>query len=91
MYDVYLNLPSGAGTKEALRHWVGDINFFDAVGHKHHASDQPNFVSYDITDIAEALLVKQKLGPQAVVTIVPAGPPAASARPEIGRVLIVEQ
>jgi tyrosinase len=91
MYDVYLNLPSGAGTKEALRHWVGDINFFDAVGHKHHASDQPGFVSYDITDLAQALLVKRRLGPPAVVTIVPAGSPAASARPEIGRVMIVEQ
>jgi tyrosinase len=91
VYDVYLNLPAGAGAREAVRHWVGDLNFFDAVGHQHHASGEPDFVSYDITDVAQALLVKRRLGPQAIVAIVPSGSPVASARPQIGRVSIVEQ
>jgi tyrosinase len=91
VYDLYLNLPSGAGAKQAVAHWVGDLNFFDAVDHKHDHNAEPSFVSYDITDTAQALLVKRRLGPNAVVTIVPAGTPAANARPEIGRVSIVEQ
>jgi hypothetical protein len=89
VYDVYLNLPSGAGAKQALAHWVGDLNFFDALDHKHDHNAERSFVSYDITDTAQALLVKRRLGPNAVVTIVPAGTPGA--RPEIGQVSIVEQ
>jgi tyrosinase len=91
VYDVYLNLPSGAGNKQATAHWVGDLNFFDAVGHVHDHNAEPRFVSYDITDKAQDLLVKRRLGPIAIVTIVPAGTPAANARPEIGQVSIVEQ
>ena len=91
VYDVYLNLPSGAGAKQAVAHWVGDLNFFDALDHKHDHNAGPNFVSYDITDTAQALLVKRRLGPNAVLTIVPAGIPPAGARPEIGQVSIVEQ
>jgi tyrosinase len=91
VYDVYLNLPSGAGTKQAMAHWVGDLNFFDALDHHHDHNAGPSFVSYDITDKAQALLVKRRLGPNAVVTIVPAGTPAAGVRPEIGQVSIVEQ
>lgn len=91
VYDVYLNLPAGAGSKQAVAHWVGDVNFFDAVDHKHDHNAEPSFVSYDITDKAQALLVKRRLGPTAVVTIVPAGTPAVNARPEIGQVSIVEQ
>jgi hypothetical protein len=88
---LYLNLPSGAGAKQALGHWVGDLNFFDAVGHQHHQSGEPAFVSYDITDAAQRLLVKRRLGPDAVLTIVPSETPPANARPEIGQVSIVEQ
>jgi len=91
VYDVYLNLPSGAGAKQAMAHWVGDLNFFDALDHKHDHNAGPNFVSYDITAKAQALLIKRQLGPNALVTIVPAGTPAAGARPEIGQVSIVEQ
>jgi tyrosinase len=91
VYDLYLNLPSGAGAKQAVAHWVGDLNFFDAEDHQHHASGDADFVSYDITDTARALLVKRRLGPNAAVSVVPAGLPAANARPRIGRVSIVEQ
>lgn len=91
IYDVYLNLPSGAGAKQALAHWVGDLNFFDALDHKHDHNAGPSFVSYDVTDKAQALLVKRQLGPNAVVTFVPAGIPAAGTRPQIGQVSIVEQ
>ena len=91
VYDVYLNLPSGAGAKQALGHWVGDLNFFDAVGHQHDHSAEPSFVSYDITDAAQRLLVKRRLGPNAVLTIVPSEPAPAGARPEIAKVSIVEQ
>jgi tyrosinase len=91
IYDLYLNLPSGAGTKQALSHWVGDVNFLDAVGHQHDHSGEPSFVSYDITDAAQHLLVKRRLGPDAILTIVPSETPPANARPEIGQVSIVEQ
>jgi hypothetical protein len=91
VYDLYLNLPSGAGAKQALAHWVGDLNFFDALDHKHDHNAGPSFVSYDITDKARDLLIKRRLGPNAVVTIVPAGTPPAGPPPQIGQVSIVEQ
>ena len=90
VYDVYLNLGPGAGAKEAQRHLVGDLNFFEAVGHESHGAGGA-FFSYDITDVALALLGDKRLGFNAIVTIIPAGKPAASARPTIGKISIVEQ
>jgi tyrosinase len=89
IYDLYLNLPPGATGEEAQAHRVGDINFFEAAGHEGHDTDA--FFSYDITDVARNLLEMRRLGFNAVVTVVPAGIPAVNARPEIGRLSIVEQ
>ena len=90
IYDVYLNLAPGASAKDAKRHRVGDFNFFEAVGHESHGPGGA-FFSYDITDVALALLADKRLGFNAIVTIVPAGRPAVSARPTIGKISIVEQ
>jgi tyrosinase len=90
VYDVYLNLAPGASAKDAMRHHVGDLNFFEAVGHESHGPGGA-FFSYDITDLALGLLANKRIGFNAIVTIVPAGRPAVSARPTIGKISIVEQ
>lgn len=101
VYDLFLNLPSGLSAQAAQAYRVGDVNFFEAVGHMGHSSSSSSnsdpasgsgpFFSYDITDVARALLAKGRIGRNAVVTVVPAGPPGPDARPEIGRLSIVEQ
>jgi tyrosinase len=90
IYDVYLNLPPGASAKDSQRHRVGDLNFFEAVGHESHGAGGA-FFSYDITDLALGLLANKRIGFNALVTIVPVGRPAVSARPTIGKISIVEQ
>jgi tyrosinase len=91
IYDLFLNLPPGLSAQAAQGHRVGDVNFFEAVGHGGHSSGSGAYFSYDITDVARSLLAKGRIDRNAVITVIPAGPPGPDARPEIGRLSIIEQ
>jgi tyrosinase len=92
LYNVYLNLPEGTKPESSETNYVGSINFFDAVGHHEHATEQPSrFVSFDISELAKKLQSSGGLGEEASVTIVPAGEPESDAKPVIGQISLVKQ
>ena len=99
LYHVYLDLPSGTSPAAAAGHYVGTINFFDAVplpDHEGHAAaaapaDTAKIVSFDVTDVAQRLRAEGRLSDTPNVTIVPDRAPAAQAKPVIGEIEIVEQ
>jgi tyrosinase len=95
-YQVFLDLPSGKSPNEASAHRVGTINFFGtATQHALAAAGQmqmnSKFFSFDITDIVKGLQANKLLQDKPVVTIVPAGKPAADAKPVVGEISIQEQ
>ncbi len=94
VYQVFLDLPSGRSLKEADAHRLGRVNFFEAVTHQEGApgeQEMPRFLSFEITDVVKGLQANKLLQDKPVVTIVPAGTPAADAKPAVGDVSIVEQ
>ncbi|HEX9944560.1 MAG TPA: tyrosinase family protein [Thermoanaerobaculia bacterium] len=99
LYNVYLDLPSGTAPAQGQAYWVGTVHFFDAVGHGGHdqnpaaeAGERDNkFFSFDITDVAKRLQSQGRLGAKPTLTIVPAGQPAAEAKPVVGEMTLVEQ
>ena len=99
LYHVYLDLPSGTSPAAAAGHYVGTINFFDAVplpDHEGHAAaaapaDTAKIVSFDVTDVAQRLRAEGRLSDTPNVTIVPDKAPVAQAKPVIGEIEIVEQ
>jgi hypothetical protein len=93
VYSIYLELPSGASREVSESHHVGTINFFDAVDRDggRGAKKRDRFVSFDVTDLAKELRSKGKLKEKPTLTIVPAGQPAAAAKPVIGEITLVEQ
>ena len=92
VYHVYLDLPPGTAGKAAERHYVGPLSFFDAVPLAGHTT---SFVGrtarFDVTDLAERLRGSGHLRDAPSVTIAPEGEPAASAKPVIGEISLVEQ
>jgi tyrosinase len=92
-YQVFLDVPAGKSLNQAAAHRVGTINFFGAVTHHDVAPGQPDskFFSFDITDVVKGLQANKLLQDKPVVTIVPAGKPAADAKPVVGEVSILEQ
>jgi tyrosinase len=98
LYHVYLELPAGTAGQQGEQYHVGAVNFFDAVGHGDHqgapaagAQGSAKFYSFDITDLAKSLQSKGKLSAKPVITIAPAGQPAAEAKPVVGDISVVEQ
>jgi tyrosinase len=87
-YQVFLDVPAGRSLAQASAHRVGTINFFDAVMQHGQSS---KFFSFDITDIVKGLQANRLLQDKPVITIVPAGKPAADAKPVVGEVSILEQ
>jgi tyrosinase len=97
LYDIYLNLPDKP-TKEMLKaHHVGVVNFFHAghgAGHAEHkaaAKKAERFVRFDITKLTKTLHDRNLLEEKPALTIIPAGKPAADAKPVIGAISLVEQ
>ena len=95
VYDLYLDLPAGAKGDKMTPHFIGTINFFDAVrhgdGHEKMAQKGPErFYQFDITNLARTLHGKNLLAASPTVTIAPAGTPAEKANPVIGEIYIVE-
>jgi hypothetical protein len=95
LYHLYLELPSGATRAKKDAHHVGVVNFFNAVRHGGHGAEpgkgSQRFLRFDITDLVKTLQTGGVLRDQPIVTIAPAGQPAAAAKPVIGEVTIVEQ
>jgi hypothetical protein len=94
LYHLYVQLPNGVRPSiHDLRH-AGALNFFDAVlprGDTFGTGGSRRFRSYDISAIAKELVAKNKMTDRMIITIIPAGVPAANARPVIGQIELVEQ
>ncbi len=91
VYQVFLELPAAASAASARNFLVGTINFFGAEAHEHGAAAQNRFFSFDITQLARALVTRNRLSANPSVTIAPAGQPAADASPVIGEITLEEQ
>jgi tyrosinase len=95
LYHLYLDLPDGAKTEKSQSHFVGTLNFFDAVRHGdqhektvHKAPER--FYQFDITDLARTLHAKNLLTAAPTLTIAPAGQPAEKANAVIGEISLIE-
>jgi len=91
LYHVYLELPEKVAPEKGGEYHVGTFTFFDALkldhgdgGHAGHGSGEDKFYSFDVTDLVHRLGAGKKLSEKPVVTIAPAGEPAAAAKPVVG-------
>jgi tyrosinase len=92
LYRVYLDLPEGAPNDPFNSNYVGSFQFFDAVPHgEDHAMHGSKPFTFDVTDVVANLQARGQLKPDHTVTIVPAGEPAADAKPVVGDISFVEQ
>jgi tyrosinase len=95
LYELFLDLPEKATEEQANAHYIGTINFFNAVAHGGHgklAKKMPErFYRFDITALARSLQDRKMLSARPTLSIVPAGKPAAQANPVIGEVTVVQQ
>lgn len=94
LYDVYLAPSEKTVAKPSVRHRVGTVNFFDAVSHGEHQQSLVNderFVSFEVTGHVRRLLLEGRLKAEPVITIVPAGEPAADAIPVVGAIELAHQ
>jgi outer membrane protein OmpA-like peptidoglycan-associated protein len=90
LYHVYLDLPSGPSDQHREGHYVGTMNFFDAVPHSGHQMTGKQR-SFDVSDVVRKLHAEGRSGTTPSVTIVPAGRPAAEAKAVIGDIKLVGQ
>jgi tyrosinase len=97
LYSVYLDLPPNPTKEQLAAHHVGTLNFFGAMGHggdghgKEAKKKAERFLSFDITKLAKTLHARNLINETTTLTILPAGQPAAAARPVIGEFSLVEQ
>jgi hypothetical protein len=89
IYQLYLGLPPGTAPSPDSPHYVGALNFFNAVGRG--AGSDPRFLSFDVTALLKSLHAHSALAGNATVTIVPAGTPRADAKPVVGAISLVAQ
>ncbi len=92
IYQVYLALPPGMAPKPEGPHYVGSLNFFNAISYgAAPAQPDPRFFSFDVTDLLRMLQASNSLNDAMTVTIVPTAAPRANAKPVIGEIALVEQ
>ena len=93
LYHIYLEKPPAASGAQADPYYVGSVNLFDAVHQGDHGggAGSQKFHCFDITDLAKRLAAKNQLKAEPHITIVPAGQPAAEAKPVCNDLSIVEQ
>lgn len=89
IYQLYLGLPQGTAPSPDSPHYVGALNFFNAVGRG--AGSDPRFLSFDVTALLKSLQSQSALADSATVTIVPAGKPRAGAKPVVDAISLVAQ
>lgn len=94
LYHVYLDLAPGTNPGNYDPHYVGTLNFFNAIrsgGSWAAASKKPRFFSYDITSMLKSFLARKLLSDQTVITILPGGLAITKSRPTIGKIEIILQ
>jgi hypothetical protein len=92
IYQVYLALPPGVAPKPDGPHYVGSLNFFNAISYgAAKPRPDPRFFSFDVTNLLKTLQSSKSLDNTATVTIVPTAEPRAGAKPTIGEIALVEQ
>ena len=92
LYHVYLNLPQDAKPAKGDVHYVGTLNFYNAVPLESGGGSNPGiFRSYDVTAVLKNLVQQKAVADQVTVTIAPSGAAAANAKASIGRIELVEQ
>ncbi len=92
LYEVYLAPSEEAVSKPSAKHRVGTMNFFDAVSHGEESHvNNDNFVSFDVTNLIRRQQLEGRLKAEPAVTIVPAGEPAADAKPIVGSIEVIAQ
>jgi len=92
IYNLYLDMPPETPPARRAGYFVGRIHFFDAVAHEdHEAGAAGKFFSFDVTRVAKNLVAQKKLSPTPAITIIPAGEPAAEARPVVGDIRLIEK
>jgi len=93
LYRLYLDLPKDSQPEKNDVHYVGSLNFYNAVSLE-GAPAGPNagfFRSYDLTTLLKTLQQREALSDRTTITIIPSRAPAMSAKASIGRIEIVEQ
>jgi tyrosinase len=92
LYEVYLAPSEEALGRPSAKYRVGTINFFDAVSHGEevHANDD-DFVSFDVTNLIRRQQLEGRLKTEPAVIMVPAGEPAADAKPIVGSIQVIAQ
>jgi len=93
IYSLYLDLPDGASPKVAEAHFVGSVNFFNALVTENptKSAKSERFMSFDVTQLMKTLSSKDKLKEKPTLTIVPEGQPVSASKPLIGEISLVEQ
>lgn len=94
LYGIYLDLSDNPTPDQLKAHKVGVLNFFNAVGQGQGnvaESKDTGFLSFDVTDVAKSLRTKGLLKDKPALTITPAGRPAASAKPVVVEITLVEK
>ena len=91
LFHLYLHLPPHAKPRQDDPHYVGSLNFFNAVKPDCAEATSAPFRSYDITALAQRLRSQNLLSDPTTVTILAMEPPATGARATIGRVELMAQ
>lgn len=93
LYHLYLDLPQGSKPEKDDPHYVGSVNFYNAVPLEggRAGSNAKLFRSYDLTALLKNLQQRNPLSDRTTITIIPSGVPAISAKASIGRIEIMEQ
>lgn len=85
-FDIFMNLPPGTISSRQDVGYVATVNFFGML--PPGVAERPRAVSYPIDAVLRELDRAGRLAGPLTVTFVPGAPPAAGARPEIGRVSV---
>jgi len=94
LFHVFLELPDNTAASADSSNKIGNINFFDAVGHGGHTATtgpQQKFFSFDITDLAKQLAAEGRLTTTPQLTIAPSNELETNARPVVGEITLIEQ
>jgi hypothetical protein len=93
LYHVLLDLPPGAKPEKNDIHFVGTLNFYNAVPLESGPASggAKIFFSYDLTALIKNLQQRKALSDQTTITILPSQAPSAGAKVSIGRIELVER
>jgi len=94
VYRVYVGLPDNPTADQLKAHYVGLLNFFNAVPHGAHAAQGAPIagaaVPLPMTQTAKDLAAKGALGDAPKLTLVPVGTPLDNSKPTIGGVTVYQ-